>query len=311
MSTNAPPVSRSRPRLGVGIAALCCCLPAWALAGPAPAAVAPPAPALATWLRLHGGAPDATSLQSAVATFADRRGRTVVLVAAIHLGERDYYRALQRELDWPRRTLYELIKPPDQPPPRAASGGEPADGALSGWQRRITGALGLVFQLDALDYARPHFVHADLDPARMTALLRDRAGAIAASIVAMAIRDATRWSYADGSPRLGALGLLLALAAPDRALALKRYLARELVEMGDLLDVGGGQGGLGATLIAARNEAAVQVLQRELAGGHRRLGVFFGAAHMPDLQIRIEALGFRLRSRRWIDAWRLQAAARH
>ena len=41
---------------------------------------------------------------------------------------------------------------------------------------------------------------------------------------------------------------------------------------------------LDAILIGDRNEAAMKVLVRELANGKKRIGIFYGAAHMPELR---------------------------
>ena len=68
--------------------------------------------------------------------------------------------------------------------------------------------------------------------------------------------------------------------------------------------------GLGATintiLIADRNKAALQVLQKELVKGHKRIGIFYGAAHMPDFEKRLRLeYGFKQKSHLWVTAWDL------
>ena len=67
---------------------------------------------------------------------------------------------------------------------------------------------------------------------------------------------------------------------------------------------------LGATintiLIADRNKAALRVFQKELVKGRKRIGIFYGAMHMPDFEQRLRLeYGLKQKSHRWITAWDL------
>ncbi|NND68489.1 MAG: hypothetical protein HKN19_12950 [Halioglobus sp.] len=62
----------------------------------------------------------------------------------------------------------------------------------------------------------------------------------------------------------------------------------------------------GSALIDARNERALQVLAREMTGRARRIGIFYGAAHLPGMAQRLrDEFGFAPRETVWIDAWQL------
>lgn len=250
--------------------------------------------------------PQGDHLDTAIWTL--RRGRVQVdLVGAIHVGDRSYYQALQRKLDGYPRVLFELVKPEDVEVRELG----PSEGGLSTAQRMVRDWLQLEFQLDRIDYRRKHFVHADLDSDQLFAQLRARAGDVLASLLAWSAADARRTRYADGTPRMGTAALLLALASNDRATALKRYLGRELTEV-DLSGNGLGGLGFGAILIGERNAVAVRVLQGELDKGQKRLAIFYGAAHLPDLLQRLEALGFkRAGPPRWLVAWSIAPSAAH
>ena len=51
----------------------------------------------------------------------------------------------------------------------------------------------------------------------------------------------------------------------------------------------------------------MKVFQQELVKGHKRIGIFYGAAHMPDFERRLtEEFGMRLQSEKWLTAWDLR-----
>ena len=73
-------------------------------------------------------------------------------------------------------------------------------------------------------------------------------------------------------------------------------------------------GGLGPTLgkllVEDRNAAAIKVFQKELAKGHKRIAVFYGAAHMPDFERRLkDEFGMLPQKARWLTAWDLTREA--
>ena len=65
----------------------------------------------------------------------------------------------------------------------------------------------------------------------------------------------------------------------------------------------------GSTIIGQRNRKALDVLRRELAKGKKRIGIFYGAGHLPDMEERL-AEGFGLypdiKSIKWLTAWDMQ-----
>jgi hypothetical protein len=102
--------------------------------------------------------------------------------------------------------------------------------------------------------------------------------------------------------RDGPLGSALRRPPAD---LLKHALAAGLTSA----DIGGLSGGTARTsvVLGARNDAALAALGLRLAAGDRRLALFYGAAHMPDLENSLAAAGWRRTGGRWLDAWRLEA----
>ena len=64
-------------------------------------------------------------------------------------------------------------------------------------------------------------------------------------------------------------------------------------------------------VIGARNQRAIDVLLREIESGAKSIGIFYGVAHMPDLEERlIEQLELTYDRTDWVDAWLLGDEAR-
>ena len=271
-------------------------LPLLAVLAPATAGAAAPAE---TYIRFVDAPANRQSLSTAIGHF--KRGAVEVdLVAAIHIADAAYYQQLQRRLDKYPRLLFELVAADGQ---QFARTGVRSSSGLSGLQLWLRDKLQLTFQLEEVDYKRRNFVHADLEPDELMAHLKGHWTDTVAMLLRFMLTDAARSTNADGSIRFGGLELFGALKpGADRNLALKAVLARELAEMGDLTQSTTGTD----ALIARRNQAAIAVLQAEIQKGAKRLGIFYGGAHMPDMQRRLEALGFRHTGTQWLVAWNLQ-----
>jgi hypothetical protein len=101
------------------------------------------------------------------------------------------------------------------------------------------------------------------------------------------------------------IDLFSLLLDPESSVKLKRLLAQQ---MADLSSPTGGLGKtLGTLLITDRNEAALKVLKAELAKGKKKIGIFYGAAHMPDFEKHLqEDFGLKRDSEQWLTAWDLK-----
>ncbi len=48
------------------------------------------------------------------------------------------------------------------------------------------------------------------------------------------------------------------------------------------------------------------MLKKEIDAGAKHIGIFYGVAHMPDLEERLlDQLGLQYAGTEWVDAWRL------
>ena len=58
--------------------------------------------------------------------------------------------------------------------------------------------------------------------------------------------------------------------------------------------------------MTARNRVALKVLGDQIRDRKRRLAVFYGAGHMPDLEKQLLERGFRKVRHEWLTAWDLR-----
>jgi len=252
------------------------------------------------------------SLEVAIVRYEDEKGRTVDLVGAVHVGDPDYYDLLNDLFVRYDALLYEMIKARDVDV--ATVGKEEGGSLISQFQRLLKDTLGLEFQLDGIDYAAKNFVHADLDPATFSRLQKERGESILLLMLQAAIEQMKREATEEGAEDSAAqqVAMLKVLFSKDRARALKLMLGEQF---GDLEKIAAGfeKGPRGeeSVLVVARNKAALEVLEDQLEDGAKRLAIFYGAAHLPDLERRLlDELGFERKSQQWIPAWSIAPAPR-
>jgi hypothetical protein len=270
--------------------------------GPQPeAARQDPAPAPATptsFARFVATAKTEGRFETAVVRYVDAEAREVDLIGAVHVGETAYYQELQRLFTQYDALLYELVGPKGTVPKK----GQKSDHAVAMLQRGLKGALELDFQLDAIDYTPANFVHADLSYEEFTAKQGERGESMFKLILRAMLLSMQRAQQGKGS-NVTVFHLLAALASADRAQYLKFLFAQELEEMERMLAAFGGEKGSESAIIGDRNQAAIDEMQRQLAAGKTKLGIFYGAAHLPDMEQRLAKLGFRQTGHRWLTAW--------
>jgi hypothetical protein len=67
------------------------------------------------------------------------------------------------------------------------------------------------------------------------------------------------------------------------------------------------EAGGGTVIIGERNRVALEVMAAQIAVGKKRLAIFYGAGHFPDMQKRLEAMGFKKSGEEWLAAWSVPA----
>jgi hypothetical protein len=223
-------------------------------------------------------------------------GTVVSLVGAVHVGDPAYYEELQRMLDAHEVVLFEGV--------RGLDSGEIE--FIARLQIELKDFLGLGFQKDHLDYARPNWVNADMTWEEMRRELEARNQELIPNMEAIRRMTPmitkmleTQMKSLEKSPGARAL-------VQDSA---KRILGRMLASSERLFKMLGiyDEKQRNDVLISLRNDRAFEALEKSLAEGKRSVAVFYGAAHLPDLERRLtEELGFRPVGDRWLLAWRVE-----
>jgi hypothetical protein len=199
--------------------------------------------------------------------------------------------------------LYELVAPENAV---ASNRLAKRRGFLSTAQVVLTKLLGLSFQLDEVNYDQRNFVHADLSPAQLRQSMEDRGESL--YVYFWRIFFASLDEYAKDPLGLQDLEVLSTLLSSSQDNSLKTMIAHEMTNIKQMQDILGEDSG--SALIGARNQRAVDVLLREIGAGARRIGIFYGVAHMPDLEERLlDQVGLRYDKIDWVDAWQLGPAA--
>ena len=58
-------------------------------------------------------------------------------------------------------------------------------------------------------------------------------------------------------------------------------------------------------IINGRNKACLDVLASEIKAGKTKLGIFYGAAHFPEMEKSMLKSGYTKTKQRWLTAWNI------
>jgi hypothetical protein len=249
--------------------------------------------------------PDAGVLQAATARFRNAKGQTVDLIAAVHVADPSFFKALNEQFTHEDALLYELIMPKDMAIADLHDPDRPSSW-ITMFQHFLQNTLKLQFQLDGINYDAPNFIHADLDAETFTSMQQQRGESMTGLMLQSMLRSLSDPDL-NNDPTGGIGPLLLAMHSPDHARALKLMLARQFGKMDDMLaDM---EGPDGSVLLTERNKAAMAVLAKELAAGKSHLGVFYGAGHLRGMEkILTGQMGFKSDGApQWRVAWDMSA----
>lgn len=248
-------------------------------------------------------------LQTAVFGY-EREGVRVDLVGAIHVADERYFEFLNEWFENYEVVLFEMVGG------EHLGGGKRVDGVEElaeeeelteeedGDQDRLAGlgklygamerALGLVGQVEVIDYFADNFVHADLTMAEFEALQEARGE----SLLGFMIQASLAAERPEREP--SSVQLMRGLVT-GRSDLVKLELMHSMAAGDGQIDAVGGEN----VIISDRNARCMEVLAGELVEGRRKMAVFYGAAHFPDMERRLLEMGFVRVSEKWLTAWRV------
>jgi len=243
----------------------------------------------------------AARLQTAVTRY-EKDGASVELIGAVHIADKAYYEKLGERFKSYDAVLFEMIggerlaepaKP--EPAPEAEEPGEKKAADLSGLHKvydMVANFLKLTGQMENIDYTAKNFVHADLTYAEFAAMQKERGE----SLLGFALKAGK--SAPEPAKQPDATKLLSAMLSGKSDLV-KLEIVHTLGQGDDQIAAFAGE----SVIISDRNQRCLDVMKRELAAGHRKLAVFYGAAHFPDMEKRLAEQGFKRVKQEWLTAW--------
>ena len=224
------------------------------------------------------------------------------LVGAVHIADKKYFEALNARFKTYDAVLYELVGRPVEERQEL----KPADGSeklqwLGQLQETMRKTLEVESQLAVIDYKAKNFVHADMSVEGFFAKQTDKKE----SFMTLWMRAIQAQSAAADpeKPAPGLAVLLAILMRKDSATELKRLIGREFDSVEQI--IAGVESGGGTAIIGERNRHALEVMQRQIAAGRRKIAIFYGAAHLPDMEQRLLKTGFKRVKTEWLKAWDL------
>jgi hypothetical protein len=229
-----------------------------------------------------------------------RPGVVIDLIGAVHIGEKGYYDELNKKFEQYEVLLYELVAPPNTKIPKGAKGGSAHP--IAALQSGMKSMLNLEHQLECIDYTKDNFVHADMSPDEFAKSMKDR-GESFSQMFLKAI-GAGMAQQATGTQGTSDFELLSALFSKNRAQKLRLAMAGQFENMESQIMMFDGPDG--STILTERNRKAFEVLAKQLEDGKKNIGVFYGAAHLPDMEKRLaEDFGMKRKELTWVKAWTL------
>ncbi|HEY8667194.1 MAG TPA: hypothetical protein VIL86_11030 [Tepidisphaeraceae bacterium] len=246
----------------------------------------------------HGG-----RLETADVTYRNGRGVTVHLIAAVHIADAAYYAGLAHTFEQFDPLLFEMVLPRGAKPPKPDPARSPRS-TVGSIQKFLGDNLDLAYQLDGIDYTKSNFVHADMDVETYEDLSEQRGETPLTLAMRNMLANMNNPELLAEQPSMGEV--LLALVAPDRARRYKMILARQFGHIE--ASIAGLNGKNGTVILTERNKTALKALRQQIDAGKTNLALFYGAAHMPDLEEHLtKKMGFKKIKTEWRTAWDLTA----
>jgi hypothetical protein len=238
----------------------------------------------------------AARLQTAVTRY-QKDNASVELIGAVHIADKAYYRNLDERFKSYDAVLFEMIggEKLAAAPEGAPADAPPAKEELSGLHKMydmVAKFLNLSGQMDSINYKAPNFVHADLTYEEFARMQKERGE----SVLGFALKASKEAPEPAKQPD------------PTKLLAAMLSGKSDLVKLEIIHTLGQGDDQIAAfagesVIISDRNQRCMEVIQREVTGGKKNLGVFYGAAHFPDLEKRLLDAGYKRIQQDWLTAW--------
>lgn len=288
---------------------------AWLVLMTAGRAEAQTKPSFTRFVEDAGGA----RLQTGIRSYRNKDGVQVDLIGAIHIADKAYYHKLNARFTRYDAMLYEMVGESVERRRAWKAQGEKglskeetevkeeeeAAGQNLQWlhplYETMEKSLGLTGQLDGVDYRAPNFVHADMT-LRQFAAAQDKKKESFFSLWWKSV--VVQMEHPEAAPdQPGLLKIMEILCRKDSNVEMKRIVGRMFGTVDGVMS--GLEADGGTVILTERNKVALEVLKEQIALGRKNLAVFYGAAHLQDMDARMRAMGFETVGWEWFTAWDL------
>jgi len=264
------------------LAAVCFALPALA-----------EAPKPTDFIRVDEDA-KAARLQTAVTRY-EKDGVAVDLIGAVHIADAAYYQGLTKRFEGYQAVLYEMIGGENANLPKDAEekAAEKKQKDLSGLHQLYTMVarfLALTGQMGSIDYTKGNFVHADVTLEEFQRLQAERGESV--------IGFAEKAQKEGGAKQPDPQKLMQAMLSGNSN-KMKLEIIHTLGGGDDQIKMFAGE----SAIIGDRNAKCLEVLDGQVGKGRKKLAIFYGAAHFPDMEKRLLEKGYKKTTQEWETAW--------
>lgn len=266
------------------------------------------------------------TLSTPLAVYSNKQGVVVYLVGALHIGEKEYYEELNKRFSTYDVVLFEMVGGEDLQRvlhlvKRNNAGvitdeqkkeltnltdrlkkendeEEKFQKLLPGNSGKMINLTGWISQQEGIDYSPSHFIHADMTKAEMDKAQREKGETMIGFGIADAFHSLTNPDAASSS---GMMNMIVSALRKKDKEQLKRLFIEGQMDGGGVVDQFMGN----SILLEGRNDKCLEVFDRVVRETPqlRRIGIFYGAAHMTDLHRKLEERGYKFRAVEWISAW--------
>ena len=257
------------------------------------------------FLRLKKDGDKPVALQVANARYIPINGipndMHVDLISAVHIADKSYYQHLNKIFKNYDVVLYELVAEEGTRVGTQKAG--EGKSLLSTIQQGMKNVLGLTFQLEEVDYSSKNFVHADISADDFKNSMEEKGESFFSMFLNMWL--VSMQQQATNPDAVSDMDLMVAMFSQNRERDLKIVAAKQFMQMDPVMDAI--EGDEGSTIITARNLKALKVLRQEMEKGHKKIAIFYGAAHMQEMEkVLMTEFKFKPAQVDWVDAWDLK-----
>ena len=143
-----------------------------------------------------------------------------------------------------------------------------------------------------------------MTPDQFSKSMKDRGESFLQMFFRMMGQSMAQQAKAKGQP--AEAEMLFAFFAKDRALRMKRALAKQFEDMDQSMAAFGGD--QGSTILTERNKHALKVLRKQLDDGKKKIAIFYGAAHLAGMDEQLlDEFKMKRAAQKWIPAWNLRS----